>query len=1281
MNFNSIIPLKLVAEPRHLSKEKSSSEKSSEKSCGIKHDILVMMHEFFAKEPQEGVVVPLPKGVTSEDVELFLIDQASQFFKLWEELGKIYGDQHPHFFDDPRVMGLISQSQSSIKEAFKQFALPDEMYAWLNALHYYMVRSSGAEDGKKSSNAGGNLSCNYVKPEEIALRMGEVVASYIDKRSLSNRIKAGENPFSSPHKLSVTVQELIGEAINGEKDPAKIPISLVLFTNEPLYIGCEQFRIMKFNASYGHGESVVGNQGILTDTAFVLQSISNPGELYIWYDKQEKLERLAPMETDLGIKLQRIANPEELVHERALSNEMIKRLFKLGLTVEKLFDGQATDMELVIKEGIIYIVQARPINRSISLPTYLDLDASFLQNPVEAKVLVPGSSNAFIIESREQILVEDTLEKASDALKDSHKLVITKEDEPINTHPIIRMSEEVMPCFYQKEGMEALMSELEGEKSLAVCMQQGIAALIDRSSDAAFKEGYITHPAPLSCPPSNLPWRKNRNGIPHEIQALLKQIRLEQNTKVALEAFQELAKKPLLKDLPNRITYLPLSPLAEEMQQRVNETLSELGATLSQDAGRLQILFYAKALETLLWGEGYSVIRIEELSATLSQYEQKLEGKKAALAEESLIEPLMAETGAAWVDFLIALEKNHPSSDIEALKKLLNCIGNARSLWLTFFFDRARKQARSSDDLVRTLLQGFDPESQAFVNGLRRQERIIDQFKTELFIDAASQQYALAQLLTIIKQFEEPKTIETFKSSSPLAKVIASQILGKAVALYDKSVKTMKTSPQYSLEIKAPLFKEMLGGYLSLLCVVVTELVGEGKFPDQGTSLKGYLDKLDEVLQQPIDMTSPEALVRILAASREFSVLAAMFGSGALFSRHYPETWEDLFTLIHQNLNACVSYLLAQNLSFQGLTPPPLFRETLGQIRSFRTTQFIGVEQNQDQLVLQYNAPLRNHSSTFQLTYRDGKVFLSAQLLGEARDRWTLTNQYLQILDTLRIQPLAKKPYQRGDVLNFTWCLEDKEQFAKALSVLDVVYEFSLNQNIELLNRDILARVSRRYPKESEQNEALEKVASSAEHFIIMAPSGFWQSWSVLLNDFIDRRKIVEKVKEVVVNLADAPSVSAKRASFQLLLNLISKDQAYKEASSIVEKFFDSSEGEVRRMALDILNDLVDKKESLEQAAVLSKVMVDDANDYVFDELIKLWEKLHPDVNVDPFSKDLSQKDKLEVLLHTYCQLRNEVNREEAASVMAHFANDEDPLIRRRIVQLMIALVDHGQSE
>lgn len=1033
-----------------LEKFKEPPVTSNPLTFGTKYDTLIKLHDFFKKYPSDGVVIPLPEPVASEEIEKFIKQNAPEFFKCWEKLASLYSHRQkdPNFFEDTEVTDLINQAKKELKTAFEHFTLPSAMSEWLkkSSSPYFMVRSSGAEDGKKTANAGANLSCNYVKAEDVPNAIEQDIDSYISKRSLLNRHNNGENPFTSPLHLAVFVQELIGEAVGGESSPKSIPISVVLFTNEPLYVGKEPFRVMKLSATFGHGEAVVKNRGIATDTVYILDSLERPGELYVWYDKMDKLERLAPMQGKEKVSLEAIANPDELIHSPALSSELVKRLFSLGKKVEGFFNNDPTDMELVIKDNIIHIVQARPLNRQESLPTYIDLDASTFQQKEEVKILTPGTSSGYIIDSGKQILATETLEEAQYAWKEMHKLVTVKQDEPLNSHPIINMTERGVSSLYHKDGLEEAINEVNKGQNLAICTQQGLALLTDDKSSIQFKEGYISHPAPLSAPPDLVPMRTRRTPIPEYLKKLIEEIKRAKTKEVAYQAFKQLSEHLSLQNSSHQYTHKTLQPLMQEIQQRIQTTLQELGKTIEGlESKRLPLLFHAKALETLIWGQGSSLIRLEELSKGMMEYELKLGGKEAVLAKEALYEPLSEQTAKNWVNFLANVERTQPKEEVLKLQQLLHNIGDALPLWLTFFFDPASKRYAEPKELLNQLHAQFDSHSQNFVEKLSKIERSLSRLSVEDFGDPVAAPHARLQLLSLIKTFEESGVIESFEKSTPLAKVIAARTFAKATDFYDRALKSLKISNKLTREKKIELFKEILQDYITLMNVVAKQYVGEGKFYIQTTNFKNtlaeYLAQFNSAFTKiPLGNTA-------LDPSKDFSVQYATLGNGTTFYPTTLKTLEDFFTLTHQNLLACVSRMVVDHVP-QDISLPPLLLHAIQQAKeSFSfggKPRLIGIQQDAEKLVFSYNMPLDSHSSTFQLIYKEGKLFFSAQLLGYGTARWQEIGGYIKALHILNNQPLAKNVRLRDPVLDFTWSIENEEQLQQAFKILGAAFTYSL---------------------------------------------------------------------------------------------------------------------------------------------------------------------------------------------------------------------------------------------
>ena len=402
------------------------------------------------------------------------------------------------------------------RSVFDHLGLSEEIKTWVSDIekqgNYLMVRSTGAEDSKKSANAGGNFSAAYVKPTFAAFAeaMGQVVSSYFGASSLQKRFDAELNPFREELRLAVTAQELIGEPVGGSKVMRDIPVSLVLFSNEPLYIGDEKFRAMRLSATFGHGEGVVGNHGIGTDTILVLQSTVHPDKIYILYDNQEKPERLAPVRVNGRVVLKKIPNHPDMVKRPALGKEEIIRLFQWGVVGEKFFQDDPTDMEIVWLNGKIYPVQARPVNRPELLPTYIDfkkieaLKKSPVMQSIETEMIVPGRASVVEIVKPEETLISDTLEKAERLFrKGLHKLVVVEQQEPANSHPVVNFSGLGMPCLFANDlnAIREMTNSASEKQPIAACIQSATLHQWDATQGAISDyttKGFVVHPAKIS---------------------------------------------------------------------------------------------------------------------------------------------------------------------------------------------------------------------------------------------------------------------------------------------------------------------------------------------------------------------------------------------------------------------------------------------------------------------------------------------------------------------------------------------------------------------------------------------------------------------------------------------------------------------------------------------------------------------------------------------------------------------------------------------------------------
>lgn len=72
------------------------------------------------------------------------------------------------------------------------------------------------------------------------------------------------------------------------------------------------------------------------------------------------------------VQLKKMLNSQKMAENPILNNELLTRLYEWGVIGEKYFNDY-TDMEIVIKYGTIFPVQARPINRPKMSASYLNL--------------------------------------------------------------------------------------------------------------------------------------------------------------------------------------------------------------------------------------------------------------------------------------------------------------------------------------------------------------------------------------------------------------------------------------------------------------------------------------------------------------------------------------------------------------------------------------------------------------------------------------------------------------------------------------------------------------------------------------------------------------------------------------------------------------------------------------------------------------------------------------------------------------------------------------------
>lgn len=1020
-------PIMALPEPTVKSAEMEKKEAPKKINYGNKYEGLVKVDTLIKSQRLQGVEVPLPNGLSHDQVESFLNDHHPEIAAKWQNLNSLL-QQHlkdksvspAAFLNNIEATVTLEQIREAIQSSFDSAGKEEaeinkyflgDLKPWIEGIKkkdaFLAVRSSSREDSKTAPNAGGNLSKSYVKPEfsEILSACGEVVASYFTETSLKNLLEAGVNPFATPMVLSVILQELIGEPPGGSAQSDQMPISLVMFTNEPTYTE-KGFRITKISTVLGHGEGVVNNLSIASDTVYALRSNAEPGNLVEIYQNSEKVKRLAPVLEAGKVNLKPILNPPTKMHDRCLDSAMVKRLIELGNVVEEGLGGPI-DMEIVIKNGIINVVQARPVVRPDAAPTYLSDSLIEQQKMVipftqvkQVKVQVPGKSSVEIITDPKEILVCDTLLEANEKafIKGQHKLICIGIKEPKNSHPIVNFSSMGIPCFYYKnlEEIRSLIGQITPDKCLLACTQSGRIGLWNTADphDKAIAVGYYSHPAEVVISLDDLKHSPPRvalpvvSELPTDIQQTVRAMKEAATDKVALDALNNLKQAPLVTSLQGRIKnlqteikqakHIPTQALGalevmEKLEKKVNSTFAEIEKSYKEPKPRLERLFHVKTLESLLKSEeqeavhSYSLLHVEPLSAA---------AKKAIEFQKPFDFPLqtldllhIGEIGLdkkhekLWETFLIGIEKAIQAkaisvADLLSFKKMLQMLehNNALALWFNVAFLPENAKISDPVKVFQALLSANPKEDELKLLDSQCQElkdfkRALSDFGEPLKIITARKK--LNEFAGFISSSE---FTSLYAKGSLITKLVASQLMKSYVETADEAIKTMKKSPSFTDDQKAQILESMLNSNYEVLKVWLKDLLANKDLPFiTGWNLERYLK---EMIENPLKLTANQS--NSLQASVGFSVLPAVINSLTNFIRHPPKTLEDIFTLIHQNqlfvISSLFNSLIPKNVD--SISAPPLFIETSNLLNAMHF-QNSGVEQL-EQLAKIGNINLKN---------------------------------------------------------------------------------------------------------------------------------------------------------------------------------------------------------------------------------------------------------------------------------------------------------------------------------
>jgi pyruvate,water dikinase len=198
------------------------------------------------------------------------------------------------------------------------------------------VRSSAVdEDSADASFAGAHLSVLGVSGDEaVVAAIGDVRASGLEAGAQAYRSARG---LAAEARVAVVVQALVDSDVAG-----------VMFTRNPL-TGADE-RVIE--ASWGLGEIVVA--GLVTPDRFVL---SRAGEVL---EQTVGEKDLAIRRTDSGGTAEVDVAPE-LINVPCLGTAELLALHELAHACDRVFATTAHDIEFAFVDGVVHLLQRRPI--------------------------------------------------------------------------------------------------------------------------------------------------------------------------------------------------------------------------------------------------------------------------------------------------------------------------------------------------------------------------------------------------------------------------------------------------------------------------------------------------------------------------------------------------------------------------------------------------------------------------------------------------------------------------------------------------------------------------------------------------------------------------------------------------------------------------------------------------------------------------------------------------------------------------------------------------------
>lgn len=485
-----------------------------------------------------------------------------------------------------------------------------------------------------------------------------------------------------------------------------------------------------------------------------------------------------------------------------------------------------------------------------------------------------------------------------------------------------------------------------------------------------------------------------------------------------------------------------------------------------------------------------------------------------------------SEVRKKWISFIQDLAAHGSQEEQKLVTNLVieNVNLGLSSMWLNFiFFPLMESNPQENAITLLNQLNGIQEKDREILHRLKHQMNQLQVSKSQIsaWSDPA---YVRKNILPLRRLFlnefgyYDAKTDSALKKnyqqSESLGRLALFEFMRQGIDVYDRTVKTVELSNQYGPEIQQQLedVADLLVGYLHMLegvCSLLSdkenvslvernwlrntqeyiECLRHGRLSWGGQRLVDvetydYVSPIHTFFREGLEgilwalknkMPQSESL---LQARKTFNVIPLTFGSGVDFTYGltHPETLEEIFTTIHQNLELIRRFLFNKQFSVEKLLEgdaqefntliKDLFSKPSKYLRITRKQEISHFSIEGSFLEYVYQISLRQHACTLALEYdttqpEKGITMEVAAFGREEHHRFAQIASYGAFLGNLGpitlsqgVTPIVqyKDPNGASFKLHFPNTL-DSEQKKHWISTLDYIFrEMSMDHSVNATN-------------------------------------------------------------------------------------------------------------------------------------------------------------------------------------------------------------------------------------